>query len=82
MAMTRVIRAAMAMMTNNNGHDNDHDDDNVLTGDSERLLLTDSSIQLCFIFFFTYPKLQLKSRRECCSATDRTLYPGFTVAVA
>ena len=49
--MTMAMKVAMAMMTNNNGHDddNDHDDDNGLTDDSKRLLLPDSSIQLCFV---------------------------------
>ncbi len=69
--MTMVRRAATAMMTKDNDHDedndldedNNHDDDNGLSGDSERLLLTDSSIQLCFIVLVYIPQVAAKIQK-------------------
>ncbi len=65
MMMTVVMRAATATMTNGTGHDDDHDhdDDNGLTGDSERLLLTEKEIRLHFIALVYIPQVVAKIQK-------------------
>ncbi len=74
MMTVMAMMMVMAVMTNGSGHDddNDHDDDNGLTDDSKRLLLTDSSIRLCFVIPVCIPQVaaQIQKGAQQCNWQD------------